>query len=46
MSVRLDRLEADMYAGGGYGESEANMRAENEISRLKNLLNLNDEGEK
>ncbi len=43
-SVRLDRLEADMYAGGGYGEDGANQRAEHQISRLKTTLEY--EGEK
>lgn len=37
-SVMLDRLEADMYAGGGYGEDGANQRAEHQISRLKTTL--------
>jgi len=36
--VRLAQLEADMYAGGGYGEDNANARAEAEISKLQNEL--------
>lgn len=44
VSVQLDRLEADMYAGGGYGEDGANQRAEHQISRLKTTLDY--EGEK
>lgn len=43
-SVRLDRFEADMYAGGGYGEDGANQRAEHQISSLKTILDS--EGEK
>lgn len=43
-SVQLDRLEADMYAGGGYGEDGANQRTEHQISRLKTILDS--EGEK
>lgn len=37
-SVRLAQLEADMYEGGGYGEDNANLRAETEISRLNEEL--------
>ena len=37
-SVRLAQLEADMYEGGGYGEDNANSRAEAEISRLNEEL--------
>ena len=41
-SVRLSQLEADMYEGGGYGEDNANARAETEISRLRgNLIDTN-----
>lgn len=36
---------ADMYAGDVYGKSEANMRAASEIPGLRNVLNLNNEGE-
>lgn len=43
-SVKLAQLEADMYAGGGYGEDGANQRAEHEISRLKTALGY--EGDK
>lgn len=38
-SVRLSQLEADMYIGGGYGEDNANARAEAEILSLKENLN-------
>lgn len=37
-SVRLAQLEADMYESGGYGEDNANARAEAEISRLNEEL--------
>lgn len=38
-SVRLTQLEADMYEGGGYGEDNANARAEAEITHLREDLN-------
>lgn len=38
-SVRLAQLEADMYEGGGYGEDNANARAEVEITHLREDLN-------
>ena len=44
-SVRLAQLEADMYEGGGYGEDNANARAEAEISHLREDLNNTDSPE-
>lgn len=37
-TVKLAQLEADMNEGGGYGEDEANLRAETEISKLQQEL--------
>lgn len=37
-AVKLAQLEADMNESGGYGEDEANLRAETEISKLQQEL--------
>lgn len=37
-AARLDKLEADMYIGGGYGEDSANAHAWDEIAQLKREL--------
>lgn len=38
-AARLEKLEADMYIGGGYGEDSANAHAWDEINRLKREMN-------
>ena len=37
-AARLEKLEADMYIGGGYGEDSANAHTWDEITRLKREL--------